>query len=289
MSKGDKLAKFKKMKDINLDKVLDIKENRTPNNFGLYRMNCLIIGKTGSGKTTILLKALLSDAIDDFKLLLIIVPRESLESGFYKSLYDKLKSSKDQKINGKYFLFCIIGEEDLPQIDKINKISKQIKGKIAVILDDFINAFQANEWLLFKRYVTQLSRVEYGASLFALTQNLLQFPTTYRKNFNVFVLFCNSLTILQFKDIMRSYYDYSDFTKEQLEALFSTFKREAHEPVWLINGANADESMIWKGTFINPEKIFNEDKDERSETQEKLETNLDERSENTSSDSSEEK
>lgn len=277
----DKLANFKKMKDINLDKVLDIKENREPNNFGLYRMNCLIIGKTGSGKTTVLLKALLTDAIDDFKLLLIIVPRESLESGFYESLYNKLKNSKDQKINGKYFMFCIIGEEDLPSIAQLNKISKQVKGKIAVILDDFINAFQANEWLLFKRYVTQLSRVQYGASLFALTQNLLQFPTTYRKNFNVFVLFCNSLTVLQFKDIMRSYYDYSDFTKEELEVLFNTFKRESHEPVWLINSNDADESMIWKGTYINPEKIF---KDELSENERSEDIGETERSETDSSD-----
>lgn len=255
--KKGKLSNFKRMKDIDLDKVLDIKENRKPNNLGLYRLNCLIVGKTGSGKTTILLKALLTDAIDDFKCILVIVPRESLESGFYESLYKKVQKSKTPTINGKYFLFTIIGEDDLPTIEQINKLSKQVKGRIAVILDDFINAFKPDDWLLFKRYVTQLSRVEYGASLFALTQNLLQFPTVYRKNFNCFVLFCNSLTVLQFKDVMRSYYDYGDFTKEELETLFNVFKREIHEPVWLINSGDVSESMIWKGNYINPETLFN--------------------------------
>ena len=80
--------KLKNLNDIDLDKVLNIKENRKKNNLGLYRMNCMVIGKTGSGKTTFLLKLLLSDTIDDFKLLLFIIPRESLESGFYKSLND---------------------------------------------------------------------------------------------------------------------------------------------------------------------------------------------------------
>lgn len=252
------LENFKRMRDIDLDKLLNIKENRQPNYLGLYRMNCLVIGKTGSGKTTTLLKAILTNAIDDFKCVVIIVPRESLESGFYESLYKKIKNSKKPIINGKYFLFNVIGEDDLPTIKTLNELSQQIQGRTAIILDDFINAFKKDDWLVFKRYVTQLSRVEYGASLFALTQNLLQFPTTYRKNFNCFILFCNSLTLLQFKDIMRSYYDYGDFTKEELEVLFAVFKREAHEPVWLINSGEAATSMIYKSMYINPEEIFSD-------------------------------
>ena len=268
------LLNFKRMKDIDLDKVLEIKENRMPNNLGLYRMNCLVVGKTGSGKTTTLLKAIFTNAIDDFRVIMIIIPRESLESGFYSSLYKKIsniRESKNPTLNGKYFLFYIIGEDDLPTIEQINKISKQVKGRIAVILDDFINAFKKDDWLLFKRYITQLSRVENGASLFALTQNLLQFPTVYRKNFNCFILFCNSLTALQFKDILRSYFDYGDFTKEELEVLFAIFKREPHEGLWLINSGDAATSMIWKSNYINPEKIFNDDSDEDSEEEEENE------------------
>lgn len=239
---------FEYLEHVNLDDFLQIDENRKPNKFGLYRMNCLVIGKTGSGKTTTLLKALLSDVIDDFGLLLFVVPIESLDSGFYKTISGE--GFKKKINNSKVIAFCIIGEEPLPTIKEITEISRKLKKPIALVLDDFINAFKKDDWLVFKRYVTQLSRVPYGASLFALTQNLLQFPTTYRKNFNCFVLFCNSLTLLQFKEIMRSYYDYGDFNKEELELLYNTFKTGAHTPLWLINSSDKNKSMMYGSEWV---------------------------------------
>lgn len=242
--------RFMKIKDIDLDKALNIGENRKVNNIGLYRMNCLVVGKTGSGKTTSILKTLLSDAIDDFKLLVFIIPRESFESGFYNSL-------SKVKLPGKETLFIIIGEDDLPSVQTLNALSKKVKGPMAIVLDDFINAFKKDQWLLFKRYITQLSRVKYGASLFALTQNLLEFPTTYRKNFNCFCLFVNSLTLLQFKDIMRSYYDYGNLTKNELDTIYNAFKQDLHTPLWLINNSNPEESMIYDYVYITPKEILN--------------------------------
>jgi hypothetical protein len=242
---------FRKLEHMNLDDILKIRENRQPNKFDLYRLNCLIVGKTGSGKTTTLLKILLNDAIDDYKLLMFIIPRESMESGFYKSLSrmteDKLRKS---------ICFIIIGEDDLPTVEEINQISANMKGPIALVLDDFINAFKKTDWLLFKRYVTQLSRVEYGCSLFALTQNLLEFPTPYRKNFNCFCLFVNSLTLLQFKEIIKSYYDYGNFNKYQLEELFNLFKKSSHTPLFLINNGEPEKSMLYGSQYINPDTLF---------------------------------
>lgn len=249
MSKDRINERFMKVKNIDLDKALKIGENRKPNNIGLYRMNCLVVGKTGSGKTTAILKTLLTDAIDDFKLIIFIIPRESMESGFYKSL-------QHVDIPKKHILFVIIGEEDLPTVQKLNALSQKVKGPIALVLDDFINAFKKDDWLLFKRYCTQLSRVEYGASLFALTQNLLQFDTTYRKNMNCFCLFVNSLTLQHFKEIMRSYYDYGNLTKQELETLYNVFKQDLHTPLWLINNSNPRESMIYDYVYITPEEIL---------------------------------
>ena len=277
MSRDRINEKFRKIKDIDLDKALSIGENRKPNNVGLYRMNCLVVGKTGSGKTTAILKTLLSDAIDNFRLIICLIPRESFDSGFYSSL-------AKTKIPGKEFVFIIIGENDLPTVQTLNALSKRVKGPIALVLDDFINAFKKDDWLLFKRYITQLSRVQYGATLFALTQNLLEFPTTYRKNFNCFCLFVNSLTLLQFKDIMRSYYDYGNLTKTELDQLYNVFKQDLHTPLWLINNANPEESMIYDYVYITPEEILGKNTESKGGYEGNDESDVASESESSSSD-----
>lgn len=251
---------FEQFNQIDLDKILNLDENRKPNNLGLYRMNCLVIGKTGTGKTTTLLKALLTNAIDNFKLVIFIIPRESMNSGFYKKLEESVRA---KRINMN-IAFVIIGEDDLPTISRINELSKQYKGPIAIVLDDFINAFnkKAGDWLMFKRYITQLSRIKYGASLFALTQNWQQFETQYRKNFNCFILFVNSLREQNFREIMNSYYDHGNYSKEQISELYNIFKQDLHTPLWLINCPEKDKSMIYDGLYLTEKDIFtNSDSD----------------------------
>ena len=255
---------FMKMKNIDLDKVLKLDENRKPNHLGLYRMNCLVIGKTGTGKTTTLLKALLTGAIDDFGMIIFIIPRESMESGFYKKLSEAIQN---KRINLN-IAFVIIGEDTLPSVERINEISKIVKRPIAIVLDDFINAFnkKAGDWLIFKRYITQLSRVKYGASLFALTQNWQQFETQYRKNFNCFIIFVNSLREQNFREIMTSYYDYFSGSKEDLHKLYNIFKQDLHTPLWLINCPNPEESMLYDGAYISPNEILNSESYSYSES-----------------------
>lgn len=246
---------FKTINEIDLDKVLKLNENRVKNKFGLYRLNCFVVGKTGSGKTTTLLKCLLSDVIDEFGVLIFLIPRESMNSGFYKSL------SEHEYINVKgnrvAVIFYIIGEDDLPSVETISDISKEIgkfkRNRIALILDDFVNVFNKNDWLLFKRYVTQLSRVPNGCSLFVLTQSLnpKEMPPTVRKNFNCYILFVNSLTLLQFKDLIKSYFDILSFTKDELEKLFYTFKEDPHTPLYLINNGNPNKCMMFGDVWIS--------------------------------------
>lgn len=256
---------FAKMKTLNLDKFLQLDENRKPNNLGLYRMNCLVIGKTGSGKTTTLLKALLTKAIDDFGLIIFIIPRESMNSGFYSRLEDMVKK-KQVNMN---IAFVIIGEDDLPSISRINELSVKVKKPIALVLDDFINAFNRKDgdWLMFKRYITQLSRIKYGASLFALTQNWQQFETQYRKNFNCFIVFVNSLREQNFRELMTSYYDHGDYTKEEMNELYNIFKQDLHSPLWLINCEDADKSMIYDGVYITKKDIFHPSEETESESE----------------------
>ena len=207
---------------FDLDSYLHNDESRHLNNVGLYKINCLVIGKTGSGKTTWLIKSLLSGAIDDYKKIIVIIPRESMNSG----LYNKISTNEELK---KFFIFVIINEESLPTIEEFQKASNEIKGRIAIVIDDFINSFTKYDWLMLKRYITQLSRVKYGASLFVLTQYLQLLPVSYRKNFNMYVVFTNSFSKLQFNDLIRSYYDCQVLTKEQEKNLFETTKQTQHE------------------------------------------------------------
>ena len=227
--------------DIDLDKVLKNNENRKPNRLGIYRTTAMVCGSSGFGKTTAILKALLSGVIDDYGLIIVIIPRESLDSGYYKTIYEK-------EVPG--FVFYIIGEDDLPTIEKINNISKEVKRPIAVLMDDYINALDKNGWLLFKRYITQLSRVSYGASLFALSQDLYSLKPTYRKGFNTFVIFPASLTQMQFNDILRNYYQNQTFDNDELKNMYTTFKKDKHGSLWLINNNDPEHSMMFNNIWI---------------------------------------
>lgn len=230
--------------DVDLDRFLHNNENRKPNKLGLYRMSMLCVANSGYGKTTTILKALLSGFIEDFGLIVIIIPRESAESGYYKSLID---ATRKNKISG--FLFYIIGEDDLPSIETLNKISNEIKSPMALIIDDYVNAFSRNEWLLFKRYITQLSRVSYGASLFALCQDLYTLRPAYRKGFNSFCIFPASFTQMSFNDVLRNYYQGQTFNNEELKTMYTTFKQDKHGALWLINNGQ-EKSMMFNNIWI---------------------------------------
>lgn len=225
--------------DFDLDKYLGNDENRKPNKFGLYRLNCLVVGKTGSGKTTWLIKNLLAGNIDDFQKIICIIPRESYNSG----IYQRIRTNKNLS---KYFVFYIIGEESLPTIEELNSIHM----KIALIVDDFINAFTKIDWLVLKRYITQCSRITKGCSLFVLTQYLQLLPVAYRKNFNMFVMFVNSFSMIQFNDMMRSYYDNQVFNKEQLKDLYNTTKSFAHTPLIAVNNGDSEHSLAFGDKWI---------------------------------------
>ena len=203
--------------DFDLDEYLGNNENRKPNKFGLYRLNCLVIGKTGSGKTTWLIKNLLAGNIDDFQKIICIIPRESYDSG----IYQRIRTDKRLK---NHFIFYIIGEESLPSVEELNSIHM----KIALIVDDFINTFTKNDWLVLKRYITQCSRI---------TKDM-------------FVMFVNSFSSLQFNDMMRSYYDNQVFDKQQLNELYNTTKSFAHTPLIAVNNGQPEHSLAFGDKWI---------------------------------------
>ena len=86
-----------------LDKILG-SESRKPNDyFGIYKISALVIGASGSGKTSFILNLLFSDKLDCDNLVLII-PEESCYSGLYASLINSLfRTTFPQK-------YCLISQ-----------------------------------------------------------------------------------------------------------------------------------------------------------------------------------
>lgn len=237
---------------IDIDSLLlKGQENRTPNKLGLYRTVALVVGSSGSGKSTTLLSMLLSDSIDEYDYYIICLPTESMESGIYRTLKEKELP----------IVWVNIDDENLPSIKEIqamnHQVAKQMKKemkdfKCCLILDDFITNKKIQPMV--KRYLTQLSRA--SCSLFMLTQTYNNLEPAYRKSANLFILFCATLTFRVFTEIMRSYYIHGNFTPEQLKTLYNCFKSEYHEPVILINNEDKNKSMIYKNHYI---KFLNDD------------------------------
>lgn len=232
---------------IDIDSLLlKGQENRTPNKLGLYRTVALVIGSSGSGKSTAILSMLLTESIEKYDYYIICLPTESMDSGIYKTLKEK----KELPI-----VWINIDDENLPSISEIQnmnrEIAKQMKKetkdfKVAMILDDFISIKKIQPMV--KRYLTQLSRA--SCSLYMLTQTYNNLEPAYRKSANVFILFCATITFRVFTEIMRSYYIHGNFTPEQLKTLYNCFKSEYHEPVILINNEDKNKSMIYKNNYI---------------------------------------
>lgn len=124
---------------IDIDKLLlKGQENRKPNKLGLYRTVALVIGSSGSGKSTAILSMLLTESIDQYDYFIICLPSESMDGGIYRTLREN---------NDLPIYWVNIDEENLPSIKEIqdlnNQIAKQNKKelkdfKVAMILDDFI-------------------------------------------------------------------------------------------------------------------------------------------------------
>ena len=186
------MFKFKECQGLkldyeNLDKVLG-SEDRTVNEyFGIYKLSLLVIGGSGAGKSTWILNMILSDKIK-CDCIILILPQESANSGLYKKL---IEHSCIQCPNGKFIKIAsfIINKDKLPTIKELQKA--KLKNP-CIIIDDWINLVNRNDFNLIKQYTTQISRVS-GCTLCVLVQNYKKLDITFRSNFTIFVLFLSNV------------------------------------------------------------------------------------------------
>ena len=242
------MFKFKQCQGLkldydNLDNILG-SEDRTVNEyFGIYKLSLLVIGGSGAGKSTWILNMILSDKIK-CDCIILILPQESANSGLYKKL---IKHGSIQCPNGKYIKIAsfIINKEELPTIKELQKANLK---NPCIIIDDWINSVNKNDFNLIKQYTTQISRVS-GCTLCVLVQNYKKLDITFRSNFTIFVLFVSNVHKPVYENTIENLFN-GNITKEQEENLYQELKGIKYKPLILINGAEDNKNIIYDDCYI---------------------------------------
>lgn len=229
-----------------LDKILG-SESRKPNDyFGIYKISALVIGASGSGKTSFVLNLLFSDKLDCDNLVLII-PEESCYSGLYSSLikFKKVKSSSGRTINVHTI---VINKTPFPTVRQFQEANLT---KCCIIVDDFVSCINKQDFDVLKSYTTQISRVS-ESKLFVLVQDYRKLSVTFRSNFTIFILFTSSVHRAVFDSTIDLFNGY--IPKSILNDFYTTFKLIRYKPLILINNAPKGKSIIFDNNYINFEQ-----------------------------------
>ena len=243
MSFKFKECQWLKLDYENLDKVLG-SEDRTVNEyFGIYKLSLLVIGGSGAGKSTWILNMILSDKIK-CDCIILILPQESANSGLYKKL---IEHKAIQCQNGKIIKIAsfIINKDELPTIKELQKAKLN---NPCIIIDDWINSVNRNDFNLIKQYTTQISRVS-GCTLCVLVQNYKKLDITFRSNFTIFVLFLSNVHKPVYENTIENLFN-GNITKEQEENLYYELKRIKYKSLILINGAEDNKNIIYDDCYI---------------------------------------
>lgn len=226
-----------------LDKLLG-SESRKPNDyFGIYKISALVIGSSGSGKTSFVLNLLFSDKLDCDNLVLII-PEESCYSGLYSSLikFKKVKTHNGRIINVHVI---VINKTPFPTVRQFQEANLV---KCCIIVDDFVSCINKRDFEVLKSYTTQISRVS-ESKLFVLVQDYRKLSVTFRSNFTIFILFTSSVHRAVFDSTIDLFNGY--IPKSVVDNFYTTFKQIRYKPLILVNNAPKDKSIIFDNSYIN--------------------------------------
>jgi len=226
----------------NLDNILG-SEDRTINEyFGIYKLSLLVIGGSGAGKSTWILNMILSNKIK-CDCIILILPQESANSGLYKKLIEHKAINIDDRII-KIVSF-IINKDELPTIKDLQKAKLT---NPCIIIDDWINSVNKQDFNLIKQYTTQISRVS-GCTLCVLVQNYKKLDITFRSNFTIFVLFLSNIHKPVYENTIENLFN-GNITKDQEEKLYEELKGIKYKPLILINGADDNKNMIFDDCYV---------------------------------------
>jgi GTPase SAR1 family protein len=258
---------IKPLINYDIDKILLDDENRKPNEyFNIYKLNLLVSGGSGSGKTSFIIKLLLNQIID-FDMLILIAPNETIKSGIYKNLILKFNDlfgedkilllfnlSKDYEGLDKFIKVDnrIIMFNGLPLFNDIFELKQELNiKKTCLIFDDFISCLNRKQWPIYYEFIHNSSRL--NATLISCCQDISKIPPNIRNSYTIVILFVNYLTISNIKTLIKNTVNVI-LSNEQLDYLIDYIKQDEdkHEPLILIGSdAPFDKKIIYKNQYIN--------------------------------------
>ena len=198
-------------KQYDIDQLLNGSESREVNEyFGIYKLNILCVGGSGSGKTTWIINMILNNILD-CDVILCFIPHETLYSGFYQSLIHSDHFNKPILVfeigHNKQFKGLDDAEEipiksqkrsnyivqGMPTVSQLFKIKNDLKFNTNLILfDDFINVLNKQMFEDYYRYIHNSSRL--NSKICSCVQAINKIPPQVRSSYTIVVLFTNYLT-----------------------------------------------------------------------------------------------
>ena len=259
--------------NFDIDKLFNKNESREVNKYyHIYKINMLIAGGSGSGKTTFIINQILNNILT-CDILLLFIPYETIYSGFYQQLlhtenFEKpilvfeignnnvyksiddaeeivVKTTGDKKRSN----FIVKG---MPNLNQLFKIKSDLKFKEPLIIfDDFVSVLTRQMWEDYFRYIHNASRL--SAKLCSCVQSINRIPPQVRSSYTIVVLFTNYLTNSVIMTLLRNCVNNPMLDKKNTEYILKIIDKDEnkHNPLIIVGGdVNQKKSIIYNNNYI---------------------------------------
>lgn len=256
-------------KHYDIDQLFNKNESRTVNEyFGIYKINMLICGGSGSGKTTFIINQILNNILT-CDILLLFIPHETINSGFYQQLlttdnfktpilvfeigqdkvYDGIKSAQEIKINDKRSNYIV---EGMPSLNQLFHLKNELGFKEPLCcFDDYISVLTKDMWSEYFRFVHNISRL--NGKIVSCCQSISRIPPAVRSSYTVVVLFTNYLTRSTILTLLKNCVQNSMLNHQNIEYLLDIIKKDPqkHNPLIIIGGdVDQKKSIIYNNNYV---------------------------------------
>lgn len=258
-------------KQFDIDQLLNGSESRKVNEyFGIYKLNILCVGGSGSGKTTWIINQILNNILE-CDVILCFIPHETLYSGFYQSLLKSEQFSKPILVfeiasNNKFTSIDNAESipiksqkrsnyivQGMPTVSQLFKIKNDLKFKEPLIIfDDFVNVLNRQMWDDYYRYIHNGSRL--NAKLCSCVQSINRIPPQVRSSYTIVVLFTNYLTHSVITTMLRNCVNNPMLDKNNTDYLLDLIDKDPnkHNPLIIIGGdVDQKKSIIYNNNYIS--------------------------------------